>query len=157
MYWWEMIMQYMACDFSSFSTASNGIKTQAKRITLLLLALSKSMQDSLHFHFHSLNGSWRLRIILLNLNHEKACRLKVKSIRKTICAQLLHLVRSQKIFLPPPWTALCHLIHLSAKFPLGPSLDLIHYLSPTETISQTAERQTCFSPQDVSGRRGPLH
>lgn len=150
-------MRCVACDFSSFSAASKGIKAQAKRIALLLLALSKSTLDSLSFHFHSLNRSWRLRTILLNLNHDKACRLKVKSNRKTICVQLLHLTRSQKIFLPPPRTASCHLIHLSTKFPLGPLLDLIHYLSPTETISQTAERQTCFSPQDVRGRRGPLH
>lgn len=157
MSWWEMIMRCVACGSSSFSVASKGIKAQAKRIALLLLALSKSTLHSLSFHFHSLNGSGRLRTILWNLNHDKACHLKVKSNRKTICEQLLHLMQSQKIFLPPPWTALCHLIHLSAKFPLGPSLDLIHYLSPTETISQTAERQTCFSPQDVSGRRGPLH
>lgn len=95
-------MGYVACDFSSFSAASIGINALAKRLTPLLSELSKSTRDSLSFHFHSLNGSWKLRTILLNLYHDKVCRLRVKSNRKTIHA-LLHTtppprVESESIF-----------------------------------------------------------
>lgn len=92
---------------------------------------------------------WRLKIIVLNPNRDKVRCLNVN--KKAHCP-FTHNTHTKSL---PPRTASCHLIHLTAKILSWPSLDLIHYLSLTETISQNALRQTCFSPLDVRGGRGP--